>query len=383
MHGMDFQSLANLYRTKTADELLHLAAQRSELTSEAYAALSAELATRRIEFDSTIRIDARDGPDDNNLVSQIEKPSIHLKTGEFIEEVLRFYNRNRWIFMKLVFPAVVLGTTAVIWGRHESHEISRHLYREGGILRQPIGIIEIGMATWGSYFVSWIAFCYAFGATCSAAEQVHAGFDASISDSFAAVRERLGPFLRLSLILWLVFVMLVVIAMLFIVTILSVTEPHSSRARGLGIYVLSLGLYGFAALILSRFSLAMPALILDDYSVKRAMFRSDELTRSNWPILAALLFKSIAGGYVAGMLPFWLARWIPASINLPSWFPWVLTGASVAAVTVVEPIMFIGFALLYLKTSEPSRAEAAQATGAYTKSPLLAQAGFSQEDAAD
>jgi hypothetical protein len=359
MHGMDFQSLATLYRTKTADELLYLAAQRSELTSDAYAALSAELATRRIEFDANC-----DAPAASSTDSRTDIPSVHVKTGEFIEEVLRFYNQNRWTFMKLVFPAIVVGTIAVIWGRHESREISQHLYREGGILRHPIGIVEIGLATWGSYLVSWIAFCFSFGAICSAVEQVHAGFAASIPDSVADVRQRLVPFLRLSLILWLVFVILVIVAMLFIVTILSVTEPHPTRARGLGIYVLSLGLFGLVALILSRFSLAMPALILDDYSVKRAMFRSDTMTRSNWPILAALLFKSIAGGYVAGMLPFWLARWIPASINLPSWFSWILTTASIAAVTVVEPIMFIGFALLYLKTSAPSRAEAAQTIGA-------------------
>jgi hypothetical protein len=356
---VDFQSLANQYRTKTDDELLHLADQRSQLTPEAGAVLAAELASRRIVSHSIADTSAHGGLPDSKS-SRTETPSIHLKTGEFIEEVLRFYHRNRWAFMKLVFPAVVMGTIAVIWGRYESHEISRHLYREGGLVRPQVGIIEIGMATWGSYLVSWLAFCYSFGAICSAAEQVHAGFDASIPNSFAAVRERLGPFLRLSLTLWLVFVMLVVIAMLFIVTILSVTAPHSSLARGLGIYVLSLGLYGLVALILSRFSLAMPALILDDYSVKRAMFRSDELTRRNWPILAALLFKSIAGGYVAGMLPFWLARWIPASVNLPSWFSWVLTGASVTAVTVVEPIMFIGFALLYLKTSAPSRVGEAQ-----------------------
>ena len=153
MHGMDFQSLATLYRTKTADELLHLAAQRSELTSEAYAALSAELAIRRIEFHAN-----RDAPAASSSDSHTEKPPIHLKTGKFIEEVLRFYHQNRWAFMKLVFPAVVVGTVAVIWGRHESHEISQSLYREGGIVRPQVGIIEIGMATWGSYLVSWIAF---------------------------------------------------------------------------------------------------------------------------------------------------------------------------------------------------------------------------------
>lgn len=356
---MDFQSLATLYRTKTADELLSLPAQRGELTPEAYAALSVELATRGIQFDCD-----RDTPAAGSSTPRSETPAIHVKAGEFIEKVLRFYNQNLWTFIKLMCPAVLVGTIAVILGRHESHEISHHVYLQGGISHHPIGLVEIGMATWGSYLVSWIAFCFSFGAICSAVGQVHAGFEASLPHSFAAVRERLRPFLRLSLALFLVFVVLVIIAMLIIVTVLSFTERHSSSARGPGIYVFTFALFGLIALILSRFSLAMPALILEDYSTKRAMFRSDELTQGQWLILTTLLFKSIVGGYVAGMIPFWMARWIPASINLPSWFSWALTAASIACVTVVEPIMFIGFALLYLEKTQSSISQSMQAVGA-------------------
>jgi hypothetical protein len=84
------------------------------------------------------------------------------------------------------------------------------------------------------------------------------------------------------------------------------------------------------------------------------MFRSDELTKGKWSILAILLIKSVVGGYIAAFLPFWLARLLLSSVPLPPGFSWLLTAASVAAVTVVEPIMFIGFALLYVKTTAVS-----------------------------
>jgi hypothetical protein len=84
------------------------------------------------------------------------------------------------------------------------------------------------------------------------------------------------------------------------------------------------------------------------------MFRSDELTEGKWLTLTVLLAKSLIGGYVAGKCPFWLASWIPPNIPLPSWFPWVLTVASIVGVTVVEPTMFIGFALLYSRMSSLS-----------------------------
>src|SRR4029077_12221370 len=76
--------------------------------------------------------------------------------------------------------------------------------------------------------------------------------------------------------------------------------------------------------------------------------------------LAALLAKPLVGGYVAGMCPFWVASGALTNIPLPYWFPWVLTVASIAAVTVVEPTMFIGFVLLYLEMSAlpPSSSEA-------------------------
>jgi len=63
-------------------------------------------------------------------------------------------------------------------------------------------------------------------------------------------------------------------------------------------------------------------------------------------MLAVLLGKSLIGGYIAAMWPFWLASFIRFAAPVPSWFPWSLTVMSVISVTVVEPTMFIGFAML-------------------------------------
>ena len=103
---------------------------------------------------------------------------------------------------------------------------------------------------------------------------------------------------------------------------------------------------GFSLLVLSRFGLALPALILDNCRIGQAMFRSDELTEGKWLTLAILLAKSLIGGYIAGMFPFWLAGLIWAYVRLPRQF---LSVMSIAGVTVVEPFMFIGFALLYVR----------------------------------
>jgi len=119
---------------------------------------------------------------------------------------------------------------------------------------------------------------------------------------------------------------------------------------------------GIALLVFSRFVLAMPALILGDYPVGKAIFRSDELTERKWLVLAVLLLKSLVGGYIAGMLPSGSPGSSPRTFSLASSFHGILTIASVIGVTPIEPILFIGFALLYLKTSAaPSQAHAVTA----------------------
>ena len=51
------------------------------------------------------------------------------------------------------------------------------------------------------------------------------------------------------------------------------------------------------------------------------------------------------------MVPYWLASHIAWTVPPPWWFGWVLMGLSIAAVTAIEPYMFVGFALLYLRSA--------------------------------
>ena len=249
--------------------------------------------------------------------------------------------------------------------RHEARLLTRDLYPSLGVHALNTALLKIQAISATGYFVSWMAFCVSFGAICFAVEHVRSGYEPSISDSFAAVRERLGPFLRLSVLLLSIFLGLEVVFMALILQgVLWLLESGFGHVSRFTVSALIYGLFALAFLIVSRFGLAIPALILDDCKIGGAMFRSDELSKGRWLVLAVLLFKSIVGGYVAGMIPFWLARLVPLGVHLPSWFQWVLAGASIAAVTVVEPIMFIGFALLYLKTSASSQVGEAQAVTA-------------------
>jgi hypothetical protein len=118
---MDYSELARQYQAKTDEELLQLAAQQGRLTEHARLALRSEMSKRRIVLDSTVDSSEWHQPSKNGLHSDRKgSESANISTGEFLEEVFRCYHRNRWIFLRLVFPAVLMGYISATLGLHEA-----------------------------------------------------------------------------------------------------------------------------------------------------------------------------------------------------------------------------------------------------------------------
>jgi hypothetical protein len=345
---MQIDDLVRLYQSKSDGELIQLAAESAQLTPEAHTQLAAELYRRRLPFSSQTSTN-----DD-----RVEKVLVHPATGkvwrgaesnEFIVEVLRLYHRHLWTFIKFVAPAVLVGSFAVILGRKINLEIANTVFRSGAS-QYRIEILEMKLISLAALFTSWIVFSIAYAAICSTVRQLETGSPISMKDSLLELFRRSGRFFRICSLLGLLCMFAFVISggvgALFWLS--PVRRLHLSSFL---IWVISLVFSWALLVVLSRFSLAVPAVTLDGYKVGQSMFRSDELTEGKWLVLAALVCKSYIGGYIAGLAPYWLAGWIWAGVPLPSWFPWLLQVASICAVTLVEPPMFIGFALLYLRQS--------------------------------
>lgn len=354
---MQIQDFLKVYQAKSDEELLRLATAPDQLASEAQFALQSELSRRQIKI-------AEDSGTHQNDADRHEVRSIAASerlqegkgqgVGDFVAEVLRTYHRHYWLFFTITAPAVIISTIAITTGRNEGREIARHLPRGAEMLTYKTEILEIWLANVSPFLVSWMAFSFAFGAICIAVEENASGFTPSAWHSFLNIRERLGPFVRLCLLLFvLVGAVVAGSAVLATAVLFALRQLHFHPSRVL-ITVVSYGFAGLALLVLSRLALAVPALILDDCTVRQSLSRSSELTRGKWLVLAALLAKSLIGGYVAAMCPFWLASLVHLAAPLPPWFPWVLTLASVIGVSVIEPTVFVGFVLLYLKMSTPS-----------------------------
>jgi hypothetical protein len=268
---------------------------------------------------------------------------------EFLGRAARLYHRHFWLFVKLTAPAVILGYIAVVSSKQEGREIQRYLSSGPKILSYRIAFVEIWAARFVGYLVSWIVYCFSFGAVCIAVRELQSGATAGFEECFAPIRERLSPFFRLSLLLFVLLPVAGLVAAALATGIAWLLYQVDGHLSYITIRFVSVVSVGCAVLVLSRFSLAIPALVLDNFKVAQSMFKSDALTEGQWLILAALLTESVAGSYVAGLSPFWLAARLPVSVPLPFWYSWGLTALSGFGIALVQPNMFIGFALLYLE----------------------------------
>jgi hypothetical protein len=347
---MHIDDLVRTYEKKSDEELMQLAAAREQLTSDAQLALQSELSRRRLHF-----AEERGASQSEEIRAHSERVRAEGRRREgvtdFLTEVLRTHHRRFWLLFRITLPAVIISTTAILLARHENREIARELPRHVEVLVYRPAVLEMWLVNYSAYLVSWIASSFAFGAICIAIEEAQSGFIPLAGHSFWNIRERLGPFLRASLLLYL---LLSAIGAGFTMLMGGVywVLPHIHlRLNHLTNLAMAYAFEGLALLVFSRFALTIPAVLLDDYKAGQAIFRSDRLTGERWLTVVVLLAKSIIEGYVAAMSPFWLAPLILGSAQVPSWFHWVLTGASVIGVAAAESGMFAGLVLLYLKTS--------------------------------
>jgi hypothetical protein len=362
---MRMRNLVNLYTAKTDEEIAQLAEDPTQLTPEARSVLLGELTRRRIDLSKPADTEDEAPEFIEQRTAGWTQSLQSYDTGNFIAEVLRVYHEHFWLFVKLMGPAVVIGSMAVLLSHREAWRMIRQLPL-GLLTQDSSSMFGIWLVNIAGQFASWTAFCVAFGAICSAVFRIQLGAAASVTECFLEFRRRAGMFLRVTVVLFFLCVFALGFSGLLIGGVIWLSSARHVHINGVAMWMLSFVCTGMCLLLLSRFALAVPAVLLDDYSVRKSLFRSDELTEGKWSTLAALLSKSLIGGYVAGMCPFWLASWIPSSISLPSWFAWVQRAASIAGVTVMEPPMFIGFALLYVRMSQAQSPVSAAIVGETT-----------------
>ena len=98
-------------------------------------------------------------------------------------------------------------------------------------------------------------FSFAFGAICIALDETEAGFTPSAWHSLRNVRERLGPFLRISLLLFVLLLVAQAASALLGTGVFWILHQLQVRRSRFAILMVSYALVGPALLVFSRFAL--------------------------------------------------------------------------------------------------------------------------------
>jgi len=272
-------------------------------------------------------------------------------------EVARIHHQHFAFFQKLIWPAVLFAAVILqlsMWQSTEMYHAIPGIYGHTPEILAGTAVRLFGL------FADWLFYCFAFAGTAIAVRAILDGEKLETEESLNVVR---GAFVRLFVMAFLFFSLLVVLSIGsgFVVGAYAILRhrfglPYSAS---LGLVVIW-GTIAIGLAVLSRYALAIPALVLENLPFWKCFKRSDELTEGHMLFLAALICESVLGGYVAMSAPFWMWNHVFASRVVLTWtIYWILQLIGLAASAAIQPLMFIGFAYLYITASAPKTPEPA------------------------
>ena len=280
------------------------------------------------------------------IESQTERRHV---TFPLLAETGKLYRSRAALFVRIIVPAFVFGYLAIWWTGERASAIwqggvrARYALPDWHVMVSSLGIRAAG------FFGSWLLYCFAFAGICGAVRAIRFGQEPDAEECLNPVRERFGPLVLTSVVLLgmtcvalgLAFASsFAVVGLLLRMKIL--TSPLGVAARGAYAVIMLLWLAP-----VTWYALAVPASTLDRLPVRAALRRSSELTDDYVVALPTLMLESVACGYIAAISPWYLYSWIAPHVGVPEWGWWMLFAAGMICSLLVQPIMFVGFSLLY------------------------------------
>lgn len=274
-----------------------------------------------------------------------------LSLAELLDRSFSLYRRHFWVFVGIMAPPSVamlilsLGSNLVNGIQALAPEFQPGA--ETG-LALALGVMAVILVAFVFY---WISYALALGATTSAVSTIYGGGTPSISESFGAIRGKLG---RLA---WLLFLLAVRLG--GIVLIVVVASVAAAAAGGLVTPVFAvlgalsgmLVAFGLFIWMFLRYAVCVPAAVLEENTASEAIARSIDLTAGSLlKVLVLLLFTVVVTYAALGIfqMPFLIAAAV-VGIETPTGF-WlnmlgVVFGSLASALT--SPLAVVAVAVLY------------------------------------
>lgn len=285
-----------------------------------------------------------------------------LTISEFLDRTFSIYRHRFLLFVALMAPQAVLSlVAAMLWAWSTASLQTPDDFRPEKIVALLVGA---GIGAIIFTVVHWVLYVLGVGATTAAVSDLHGRMRPEFGPSFGAAFRRLGP------LLWLTFLMAVRVAGVFAAcaffpgVLLGFAAGMGGFRPGagsvaailmvIGFVLLMLGMlvaFGFALYMGLRYTLAIPAVMLEPIGGREAIRRSIRLMRGGFGHAFLLMICGAFVTWAASMvlqMPFVIAALVVGpETRTGFWLNMTGTATGTAGQTITAPLVAIGVVVLY------------------------------------
>jgi hypothetical protein len=244
-----------------------------------------------------------------------------LSLGELLDRTFTYYREQFWTFVGIMVPAeiavVATGLLLLALGLRPTLGLGTRPPAPS----QQIAAFGMLFATVSiSLLISLLAHSFALGATSFAVSKIHLGSRTTIGDAYRSLKGSVGRVFGLYGLYILIVIavyLMVIVGMLLVAGLGALAVPLASMSGGpvagilIGLLVVlaAIGAIVVAAIACMRYSLAVPALVLEKLDAVKALTRSSALAKGRLKqIFLACLLMSLIAGVISMSIqtPFWL-----------------------------------------------------------------------------
>jgi hypothetical protein len=273
-----------------------------------------------------------------------------LSLGELLDRAFLLYRRNFWLFAGImVIPSCVFMPMQFF------------MLRSRGVpfpWNKPSPQAQTPGYTFGILFVYWIIYAVAQAATTYAVADAYLGRLSTIREAYGKIRGRFWRLIGVTLNVGLrIFGLMLLVSLVGVVGVLLVVGLASANvAPGSNNIVMAtsgilIGGFAFTLWFSLRYTISLPAVLLEDISGRAAIRRSVQLSRGRRGQIFVAVLLGIVVMYSVALLfqgPFYAGIAVMGiKGQLPNWMVLGLSVSSVIGGTIAGPLLMIILVLCY------------------------------------
>jgi hypothetical protein len=281
-----------------------------------------------------------------------------LSLGELFDRAFGMYRQNLWVFAGIAAVPAVLALAATLAVQIAQMLMMRSALHPAAAEPLNAGSLVTIVGLYGGAAVLmlayWVVYMIALGATTFAVSEVYVGRPVSIAQVYRQIRSRTGQLIVLMLLIGLrLFGLVLVAGVMVAITVGAAARNNPGATILLGLLAfLTFGVITVASTYLClRYSIAVPALVIERLKASAAIKRSIELTKGRLMRVFLLVLCALMVTYATMAIfqgPFILGAMM-AGPGTPQWFWFSLAGGVLGTIgaTFTTPFLIIGLALIY------------------------------------